>query len=286
MAYIDDDWLHKIMQRGARGDGWVRVNCPVCSERTGKQDKRASFGISVVDGWWHCFKCNVAGRLSGYEDHDSPRRRDTTAPTGIAPPEGYIPLGIGPGKTAIVFRRAREYLAERNILTSTVKSAMIGSSQEGPCRNRVIVPFLTATEGVWSGWVARDITGDRQRKYLNATGMQRAKLLYNHNCLHEQTDVPVFVVEGVFDALACNGNGVALLGKPSDTQVEALVSATRPIAVVLDGDAWREGWALARRLRLEGVRAGFVKLPARTDPDEVGWDWLLDEARKCINAPL
>ena len=71
-----------------------------------------------------------------------------------------------------------------------------------------------------------------------------------------------------------------------DVQVEALKLAKRPVAIMLDGDAWEESWILAARLRFEGCRAGFVKLPPRTDPDEVPLDWARNEARRCINAPL
>jgi len=285
-GHVDTDWLNKLLQRATRGDGWVRVNCPVCLGRTGRSDKRASFGLHSSSGWWHCFRCNAAGRIHGFEEHDGPKKKNDDKPIGIPPPEGYVEIGRGDGKTALSYKKARDYLRKRNILTSTVRSASIGFSLDGLCRNRVIMPFLTAEEGVWAGWVARDITGTKDRKYLNARGMQRARLLYNANCLLTKTEKPVIVVEGIFDALACHGNAVALLGKPSDEQVEALLASSRPIAVVLDGDAWREGWALAKRLRLEGAQAGYVRMPARTDPDEVGWDWLEEQVEKCITAPL
>jgi DNA primase len=112
--------------------------------------------------------------------------------------------------------------------------------------------------------------------------MQRGEVLYNHTALHVETERPVMVVEGVFDALALWPHAVAVLGKPSHFQVDALASAKRPVAIVLDGDAWQEGYALAMRLRLAGQRAGSVTLPPKTDPDEVDRAWLEAAVAECI----
>jgi hypothetical protein len=134
-------------------------------------------------------------------------------------------------------------------------------------------------------------------KYLCARGSWRGQSIYNHAALLEQTDDPAIVVEGVIDAISVWPCGVALLGlsggtrdgagrvasrgMPTVEQVDALSLARRPLAVVLDGDAWEEGEATALQLRLLGARAGYVRLPPRTDPDEVPASWLLEEARRC-----
>ena len=49
------------------------------------------------------------------------------------------------------------------------------------------------------------------------------------------------------------------------------------------GDAWEEGWALAMRLRLHGMRAGSVRLPPRKDPDQVDPAWLRAAARASLD---
>jgi DNA primase len=108
--------------------------------------------------------------------------------------------------------------------------------------------------------------------------------MFNHATLLKETDTPAIIVEGVFDAIAFWPDAVAVLGKPTPAQVYALASARRPIAVVLDGDAWEEGEMLALKLRFEGQRAGSVHLPPRVDPDEVDRDWLRAEARSSLGA--
>ena len=77
-------------------------------------------------------------------------------------------------------------------------------------------------------------------------------------------------------------HAVAFLGKPSHEQVDMLMDCDRSIVIVLDGDAWREGWALAERLKLAGKRAAMVRLPPKTDPNDVDRRWLVTEARKAI----
>jgi DNA primase len=88
----------------------------------------------------------------------------------------------------------------------------------------------------------------------------------------------------VFDAIALWPDGVAVLGKPSPMQREAMIQARRPVVVCLDGDAWREAYALATLLRVEGQRAGFVRLGPGVDPDEVPRAELDARAAACLEA--
>ena len=106
--------------------------------------------------------------------------------------------------------------------------------------------------------------------------------MFNEAALAEVTDEPALVVEGPFDALAYWPQAVAVLGKPTEPQMLTLLRAVRPVVVVLDGDAWQEAEMLAWRLRFEGQRAGWVRLPPMVDPDEVDPAWLREEARRAI----
>jgi DNA primase len=112
--------------------------------------------------------------------------------------------------------------------------------------------------------------------------MQRGKILYNAKALYADSTLPIIAVEGVFDALPYWPHAVAFLGKPSYEQIEMLYETDRPVVVVLDGDAWRESWALAERLKLAGKKAAMVRLPPKTDPNDVDRKWLVLEARKAI----
>jgi DNA primase len=98
--------------------------------------------------------------------------------------------------------------------------------------------------------------------------------LFNKSELFIDTPAPIFVVEGVFDALALYPHAVAVLGKPTTAQENIIAKTKRPICVALDGDAWQEGWAFAMRLRVRGRTAHPLKLPPCEDPATLGLAWL------------
>ena len=290
-------------------DARGRVLCPFCvSSKTGRADRSLHFS---PNGFYYCFRCGTKGKLRGYSD-DLPRDAPEADPGLRALPEEFFPLADEPAVSAVAFDPARAYLARRGVSPATVVRFGIGGVVEGRYAGRVLVPLEppygalgchkgdrgtldvpTSPSGTvgptTGGFVARDWTGRAGRPYLYPAGMSRERL-YLHSALAVRTDVPVLVVEGVFDALAHVGEdgcaAVALLGKPTHAQILALRATVRPVVVVLDGDAWSESWALCARLRFEGGRAGCVRLPPRTDPDEVPHGWLIEEAARSLEAPL
>lgn len=271
------------IERAARdarptGTGWARGFCPVCEERTGKPDRKGSWSISLTTGFWTCWKCGAKGVL---RQKGAPTLPDLPAEPRpeMRLPGGFITLGTHPGLSAEVCRPAREYLAGRGVGPNLAALAGIGCV---PDWGRVVVP-IHGPDGGLRGWVARAYV-PTDRTYLYPKGFSRADTLYNEAALDVESDEPVMVVEGVFDALATWPVGVAVLGKPSGWQTARLAAARRPVAVVLDGDAWREGWALAMHLRLQGQTAGCVRLPPGADPDEVSG--LPEAARECLTQQI
>jgi hypothetical protein len=261
---------------------WVRGSCPFCITRIGKEDLRRSFAVNAETGFFHCFRCGIKGRMDGDFDDmwQKPWRHVTQAPQ-IKLPDEHIPLYTGPGIDAEATLQARDYLLSRGFSDKTLLRARIGVCLEGYFRHRIIVPITEANSV--RGFVARDYTGHADMKYVYPKGMNRANMLFGENSFSAmESDDALLVVEGVFDALPYVGNAVACLGKPTVMQVELLKTANRPLAIVLDGDAWEEGYSLSQKLRLNGKRAGYVKLPAGEDPGSVDPCWLLEEAQKCV----
>lgn len=265
------------------GSGWRRGPCPVCERVHGRASTSSDDAMGLSDrGYFQCFRCGTTGWV---------RDRDETAPepepepaepvAAIEPPPGFIELADGEGATAYALSDARAYLAGRGITRATARAAGIGACLYGYFGGRVIVPFV-GDSGQWLGFVARAWSKAVQPKYRYPKGMNRRATLYRAAVLARETDEPAIVVEGAFDALPFEG-GVALLGKPAEAHIDVLARARRPIAVVLDGDAWEEGEALAQRLLLRGQRAGFIRLPPKVDPDEVPPDELMAQARACLS---
>lgn len=264
--------------------GWYRVDCPFCFSRVGKADRKRSLGLRADTGFWHCFRCGAVGRTGEDDLRDFPlfevREED---PEALAPPPGFYSFASEPGRSAEVLAGGRDLLRRRGVPDAIVAEVGIGGCAGGKYAGRVVVPVRAST-GDWVGFVARDWSGLSERKYLYPRGMQKGLVLFNERALLVETDAPAFAVEGVFDAFSVWPDGVAFLGKPTEDQIGALVAARRPIVLLLDGDAHREGWALAMRLRLAGQRSGSIRLPPRTDPDEVRNDALHVAALEALSA--
>jgi len=258
------------------GNGWWRLNCPYCLTRVGKEDRSRTLSVRDDSGYWHCFRCGVHGFLRSGELRvladraTEPRTVDGERP---GPPPGFYEIT---GDDSEALRPAREYVLRpvaeggRGLPPAVVAAARIGGCVSGRYFGRVVVPIVNGGPA-WLGFSARDWTKRASIKYLYPRWMERGSLLYNAGALRDaaRSDRPVFAVEGVFDALALWPDAVAFLGKPGDAQIAALACSLRPVCVLLDGDAHREGWGVAMRLRLEGRAAGSVILPPRIDPDEV-----------------
>jgi hypothetical protein len=268
---------------GQRLVGWVRADCPLCAEVVGTPDARQSLGLNSGTGGYHCFRCGSRGWVN-------PELLPRAAPAPAAPPEerprielpeDFWALFEGPGASAGSLDWMRGYVLSRGVSADQAASMGIGGVVSGFYANRVVVPI--ASRGELRGWSARDATGTSDRKYMYPKGMSREGLMFNVDALEEELDEPLLLVEGVFDAAPYWPLAAAFLGKPIESHIPLLVAARRPLVVCLDGDAWREGWALSMRLRLErGGRTGFVRLAPKTDPGSVDREWLLSEARRSL----
>lgn len=266
--------------------GWWQSNCPFCPVLLGKIDKRRTWGMNSETGGWHCFRCGTSGKMPiDGEFIEEARRRAMPSikpDAAVGPPDGFIPLASPDGSSALSLHAARTYLMSRGLGPDRWADLGLGACITGRYADRVIVPIYGDDWSTWLGWVGRTWFKRAQVPYLYPPGMRRGEILYNRRVLFIEDDDPVYVVEGVFDAISLWPSAVALLGKASEPQIEDLVRARRPIVVVLDGDAHEEGWALAMKLRFRGQRAGAVKLPPRVDPDEVPLAWLKESARKSL----
>ena len=144
----------------------------------------------------------------------------------------------------------RAYLKSRNITKEQSEFYGLLYTPEGYFGRRVLVPVCNFF-GEYRTFVARAIDKDAEKKYLYPKGCKISTLLYN---LHHmgmragaQRKRPVWLVEGVFDAIHCAPLAVATFGKHiSDSQIR-LLRRLDPTYVVLlwDWDAWHETPALS-----------------------------------------
>lgn len=264
MSWRDD--IHEAVDGVSRRTGYTRTNCPACDERVGKTDRKSSVSINLSNGWWRCWRCDWRGRLRDYDDADidfddpSDGWEDVAEEREIEKPSEYFPL---PG--IYLLEAARKYLRSRSIHENLWTQARLGYAMRGTHRNRIIMP-IWRYDGHWIGWVGRHI-GRTPINYWTAKGMDRRSVFYNDIALSEVTDTPLIVTEGPMDALRHWPDAVAALGKPTGDHIDRLCACKRPIVIALDGDSWREGLAIAQRLRHKDRRAYAIALPATEDLD-------------------
>lgn len=260
--------------KGARRSltGWWRANCPLCLTRTGKADRKQALAINVSSGAYTCWKCQASGKIKtkGLDIQLDDLPEVQAALAEMEPPEGFTLLS---GDSSMSLEPARSYALKR-CPEELWAEVGIGGCASGKYAGRVVVPIMASDGETWLGWVGRTWYPS-DRAYSYPKGMNRGEVLYRGAILHEPTEAPVLVVEGVFDAIHLWPHGVALLGKASEYQMEALAASPRPVVVVLDGDAWEEAYAMTLRLKIHGKRdVGYVRLPPKHDPDEVDRSWL------------
>ncbi len=194
----------------------------------------------------------------------------------VDPPPGWVEIANAP----MLCAGAVSYAIKRGLTMQQITKAHMGiATEKGPdkqdFRGRLIIPIRNML-GDWTGYVGRDFTGRAWQKYMYPVGMDRGKIVYNERVLYRNSNCPVYVVEGTLDAVAISPRleGVAVLGGETEFQIDIMKESRRPLVVMYDGDAWRKGEALAMRLAIFGKKAGWVRLPAGKDPDEVTADWI------------
>ena len=276
------DVVEAIQRETPNGKGWVRANCPRCPTRAGKVDRVRSLGYQVQTGWFHCFRCGAKGWIKGNRPEYSGAHFDDEPIEPVKEPDGFYRIAEEPGCSSMVGQCAIRYLEGRGVGLDAARDANIGVCACGKFANRVIIPILS-DDREWVWFVGRALAKNDAKRYMYPSGARNG-IMFNHSALFVKTDEPVIAVEGCFDALPYRPDGVAVLGKPTEAHIEAFKLARRPVCVVLDGDAWQEGEMLALRLRFEGVRAGALRLPPKTDPDEVDPDELRELARQSLDA--
>jgi len=278
---------HALKSSGKREGGKVRALCPFCtSSKTGRSDY--SLGLSPATGLYFCHRCAVGGKLKNLaQDEDGAYVADDIGGDKfIGPPDGFIPLWCEPALSAESLAPARAYCAKRHMPREVCKRLGVGAVLDGYYSGRIVIPNMQGED--WLGWVARDWTGRAEKKYLYPQGMSRGRF-WNHEAAWVPTDEPLIVVEGVLDAVPFWPDAVAMLGKLTLGQQDALQKTTRPVALVWDGDAWLASRAKAMELRWLNANlgaVGWVRLPPRIDPDQLDPAWVRQRARECIAEPL
>ena len=173
----------------------------------------------------------------------------------VALPKGCMQLG-STDKGLQVQERIADYLIGRKI---DVDSHPFYFSLDPKLLNYVIIPFYRNGKIIY--WQGRNYTNgaNKKNRYENCTE-SKENVLFNFDELFRNGTSPLFITEGVFDAMPLDG--VALLGsKINDAKLELLKKSRRDLIFVIDKD--KNGRFVAEKAIENGWKITFA--PQFTD---------------------
>lgn len=273
MASLRNYDLEEALQRAFKpSSGYWRTECPKCWDDDGRKPTKQNLTFNLETGKYSCWKCQSWGFLND-EQADSYRvyQNKVAEDTRVELPDFFAALEVSSNVYSWEPERLHEYtmrelrpyiryLHNRGVTNSTISQCRIGAIVGGKHANYVCVPLISQSE--LKGFVLRSIL---DKKYWSPT----ARSIFNVDQLFVETDEPIAIVEGCFDALPHYPNACAMLGKPTQQIKQVLLQAKRPLAIAMDADAQQMGWSLATWLQLEGKQAHFVQLPSGMDPGDI-----------------
>lgn len=267
-------------------NGWYRVLCKVCNDH-GRKGKRAGFKFGNNTVGYNCFNCGQTAVydpsthgavmpaemekvLAAYsipktdwqgvlfQEFANPtthkkrtKLAELTEPAIVTLPPYFTKLVDDEDD---INQYAIEYLLRERGINWTEYPFYIGRHTNDKLSKRwyarLVIPIYKNGNLIF--YQGRDLTGTRVKKYISAD-VPKAAVLYGYDEINRDTEDPLYVVEGWFDAYLLKG--VAVFGsKMTADQVAILKRCRRPKVVIPDkvGDghllaeqAISMGWAVS-----------------------------------------
>jgi len=249
------------------GRGFYSVLCKVCMDH-GKKGMRAGFKFDNDSVGYNCFNCGHKAVYNSNENASMPdpmvevldafnvpddewkqvlltsmahKNQGSTnivqtgisidiEPKEIELPKHFYPLGTDDDKWTVI---ARDYLEfDRGVdpdSSSFYLSTGQGDKQAAKWKGRLIIPIYKDRKLIF--YQGRALV-EMQKKYLSPP-VPKDKVLYGFDKLFENTERPLYIVEGWFDANAVDG--VAVFGNQlSDEQIKWLNRSRRQKVIIPD----------------------------------------------------
>jgi hypothetical protein len=278
---LEDLILEKVPGGVTDSRGFYSLKCQCCND----YKVRAGFKFDGLQSGFNCWNCGTSARYEEFSGKISRKMRtilnafgiddteissvvnssffiekkdekitltalakiNTTTPT-VKLPEKTFQIGNCPEFIDYQIKLV-EYLESRKV---DVNKFPFYFSLEDRFIDRVIIPYYRGGKLIY--WQARSIHDHEKKRYDNAP-VGREAVLFNYDALNSYSAEPLFVSEGVFDAMMFNG--VATLGsKLTLAQLELLHKSNRKLVFVIDKD--ENGRHLAEKVLREGWQIAFV----------------------------
>ena len=174
-------------------------------------------------------------------------------------PEGYFPLGKN--RNTPLYKLAWDYLVhERKVSPSFIDKYEMGYTETGPRRFRIIIPSKNAL-GRINYYEARSyVRGPKVIPYIKPPGdeVHKNDIIFNEYFIN--WDLPIFLVEGVFDMLRLP-NAIPVLGKEiSELLTNELMKHNSTVIICFDPDAIEKTVETYTKLSSLGLNVFFVDL--------------------------
>ena len=196
-------------------------------------------------------------------------------------PDGYMPLSRD--RKSSLYKLALEYATkDRKITLSQIDKYKIGYTEIGSRKLRLIIPSFNSS-GKVNYFEARAFLKGSKMPYYKPDFPNKKDIIFNEKFIN--WDLPVYLVEGVFDALRIP-NSIPMLGKvPSDLLLNRLIKNKATVIVCLDADAFKDGIGIYKMLYSLGLSVFFVDLKGEKDISkiyEIGGRNAINEILKTI----
>lgn len=258
-------------------------HCPFCHHQKKK------LAVNLNSQKWQCWVCGSKGNSlyglfrslsaddstfiqlrniigeKGYQTSTS----DTQTEIYFSLPEDFIPLITAPRDWET--KNVINYLKKRGITRDDIIKYNIGYCPSGLYKNFVIIPSYDEN-GKLNYFVARN--------YYNSSIKYKNPPVSKDTVLFESTisyELPIVLVEGVFDAISVKRNCIPLLGKrilPTLYQ-KLLEKDVKKIYIMLDNDARSEALEIAKKLMEQHIQVYVVELNDK-DPNDLGFTNVTD----------
>lgn len=242
----------------ASRDSELRIHCPFCEKRVGKDDTKYHMYINVSKNLFWCFRCEAKGAasrlvqglnyafdLQSALQSKTPRFQETSLKDIEQLPDNIIALDdLDDDHPAHVYLRSRispfQYMQyEIYYCDNYVRN----NKEYGP---RLIFPVFQ--EGQYLGFQARSIVDTEELRYVGAYNFDKRRALFNW--INAKSSSRLILAEGIFDALAIGSDAVAVFGKHLSVLQKDIISQKHfdEIYCFFDKDALKNAHQTAKIL--------------------------------------
>lgn len=274
ISFIEKNFGKGIISRSGND---IAVSCPIC-----KDTKKKKLSISLTTWSFHCWVCGEKGKtllpilrkcfskdtVSQYRQNFLGQKFDTDLNEPVEQtfeyPDGFIPIVSLLDSKSPNVRASISYLRSRGLTDTDLYRYRAGMTPGGKDPRRIFFISLD-DDGDENYFVSRSIDDKSRMRYVNST-IDKTKIIFNE--CEIDWDLPVYLVEGVFDLIRLGKNGACLLGStlPENSALfRRLVANECDVVLALDSDAIHKSNKIADSLMSYGCNVKIFPLGCEKD---------------------